>query len=293
MNRVTDVTVDALQRFGDALGRRLGGDNRRDYARVRRSGSGDMFQGAGSAFQRPFDKKGHGNRIYGAKERNFAYGGAGQLSSDNLVASSGYGSFNNYRQRPQGTADGLNIPPYGTGLGGPLNSPYGGGFPGSASGVPYGVYPGSVGYSPDYYIAERRQVELVPAPRPRYIPQPVPVPFPVDRPVPQPYPVEVFQPVPVDRPVPVPISSPVFIDRPVAVPVPVPSPPPPPVCVPYPVGVPTPAPYYVPVGVPVPSPVASPVMFEQKFSHQQRWVAGAPAFGATPYLGYGGGPFLR
>lgn len=185
-------------------------------------------------------------------------------------------------------------------------------MPYSSNPMPYGVAggmaaPANIGYAPEYYIAERRQVELVPAPPPRIVQQPVPYPVPVDRPVPQPYPVEVTKYVPVDRPVPVPVPTPVPVDRPVAVPVPVPSPPPPPVCVPVPVPVPSPVPCYIPVGVPVPSPPASPVMFEQSVTNTQRWVTGSPVFmnqgsyvAASPvvnslssYGSYGNGSFIR
>ena len=302
MNKVANLTADVLQKVGDSLGRRLSTGERQDYAYAHRpgpgSGSGHMFPSAGSAFHRPLDRKGQKNKVYSSKHRDGHYGGNGRkYSSDNLVASPGYSSFQNYRQNPtpDTNSDAGERGPYGTGIGGPLSNPYGSssnfGSPYGGYNMQYGAFPGSVGYAPEYYIAERRQVELVPAPPPRIVQQPYPVPVPVDRPVPQPYPVEVIRHVPVDRPVPVPIPSPVPVDRPVfvPVPVPVPSPPPPPVCVP----VPTPYPCYVPVAVPVPSPVASPVMFEQSVKYRQRWVAGSPAMGMNPYLSYSNGSFIR
>jgi hypothetical protein len=321
MDKVVNKTVDVLTRFGDTLGRHLSTEERDGGFYVDRSRSGAMFPSAGSAFHRPVKKSNHKNRVYSSKQRDLVYGGARNYSSDNLSASPGYSSFSNYRQNPapEPYADPVDRPPYGTGFA-PFNYgygsnynygsnyPYSGGYSSAASNVPYGSLPGSVGYAPDYYIAERRQVELVPAPPPRIIQQPVPFAVPVDRPVPQPYPVEVPRYVPVDRPVSVPIPSPVFIDRPVAVPVPVPvpSPPPPPICVPYPVAVPTPVACYIPVGVPVPSPPPSPVMFEQSVTHSQRWttgspvmmnqqryVAGSPVMGMNPYTSYSNGSFIR
>jgi hypothetical protein len=326
MDKLTDKTIDVLTRFGNTLERHLpaGNKNALYFDKPR---SNFMLPSAGSAFSRPLDKKSNKNKIYSLKGRDLIYGGARNYSSDNLAASPSYSSFNNYRQTPVSRryTDGLERPPYGTGIGTPLNygfspsygygSDYGyGSNYGSYSGVysdplsnrPYGSVPGSVGYAPDYYIAERRQVELVPAPPPRIIQQQVPVPFPVDRPVPQPYPVQVPVAVPVDRPVPVPVPSPVPFDRPVAVPVPVPvpSPPPPPICVPVPVAVATPC--YIPVAVPVPSPPPSPVMFEQSVTNTQRWVtgspvmmnqqrylAGSPVMGMNPYGSFGNGSFIR
>lgn len=263
MDKMMTKTVDALQRFGERIERRLstGGE---DPAELNRSGSGYMFANSGSAFHRPADRKySRQDKQRSSQERDLIYGGARNYSSDNLAASPGYNnSFNNYRQNPgpnayQGNADRAI---YGTGLGNPMNYGYGGGAAGGMIPGP----PGSVGYAPDYYVAERRQLELVPAPPPRIVQQPVPVPYAVDRPVPQPYPVQVPRPVPVDRPVPYPVAQPVPVDRPVPYPVrvPVPSPPPPPVQIPVPVPVPTPVACYIPVGVPVPSPPPSPVMFE-------------------------------
>lgn len=307
MNKVANLTADVLQKVGDSLQRRLStGEDHHTYEYVPRSSSsrgGYMFPSAESAFHRPLDRSGHKNRAYSSKHRDVVYGGGGRkYSSDHLVASPSNHSFQNYRQEPsQGQyADGGQRLPYGTGIGGPLENPYGSSNSfnsgSSAYGMPYGAFPGNVGYAPEYYIAERRQMELIPAPPPRIVPQPYPVPVPVDRPVPQPYPVEVIRQVPVDRPVPVPVPvpSPVPVDRPVfiPVPVPVPSPPPPPVCVPYPVAVPTPVACYVPVGIPVPSPPPSPVMFEQSVKYRQRWVAGSPAMGMNPYLSYSGS-FIR
>lgn len=296
MEKVVTKTVDALSRFGERLERRLStGDD--DSSGLERSGSGFMYPNPGSAFQRPLDRKHGKSNHYSSKQRDFAYGGGRNFSSDNLAASPGQSSFNNYRQNPMANpnSDGMMGAPYGTGIGGPMNYGYQGGYPGGSPGGSYGGpygggAPGNVGYAPDYYIAERRQLELVPAAPPRYIRQPVPVPVPVDRPVPQPYPVEVPRPVPVDRPVrvPVPYPSPVPVDRPVPVPVPVPvpSPPPPPVRIPVPVAVPTPYPCYVPVGVPVPSPPPSPVMVENSVTHTQRWITGSPVMmNQQSYLG--------
>lgn len=275
MDKVVTKTVDALSRFGERIQRRLS-TGEEDFSGLERSGSDHMFGGSGSAFRRPLDKK-HGKN-YSSKQRDAMYGGARNYSSDNLAASPG--SFSNYRQNPMPNpySDGMGISPYGAGMGGPMNYGYGGGYPGGNAGYPGGG-PGNVGYAPDYYIAERRQLELVPAPPPRYIRQPVPVPVAVDRPVPQPYPVQVPRPYAVDRPVPVPVPSPVPVDRPVPYPVavPVPQRPPPPVQIPVPVPVPTPVPCYVPVGVPVPSPPPSPVMCENSVTYTQRWTTGSPA----------------
>ena len=308
MERVMTKTVDALSRFGERLERRLStGED--DHPALERSGSGVMFSNGRSAFQRPLDKKHGKNKHYSSQQRDGAYGGGRNYSSDNLAASpAGYSSFNNYRQGPM-------VNPYGTGIGGgggPMN--YGQQRPWSGSPAGFPGAPGSVDYAPDYYIAERRQLELVPAPPPRYIRQPVPVPVPVDRPVPQPYPVEVSRPVYVDRPYPVAVPTPVPVDRPVRVPVPVPVPSPPP----PPVRVPVPVPCYVPVGVPVPSPPPSPVMVENSVTHTQRWItgspnmmqqqrymagspvmmnqqrylAGSPAMGMNPCVSYGQRPFM-
>ncbi|CAF0810864.1 unnamed protein product [Rotaria sordida] len=301
MDRVVTKTVDALNRFGERLERRFStGDD--DDCGLERSGSGHMHLNSGSAFHRPMNSK-YNSGFYHSSQHGLAYGGVGNYASDNLAGSpGGHSSFLNYRQGPMGYphADGMARPPYGTGIGGPMDCDYGGAYPGPSPAVPYGGARGSIGYAPDYYIAERRQVDLVPAPPPRYIREPVPVPFPVDRPVPQPYPVEVPRPVPVDRPVPVPVPSPVYVDRPVPVPVrvPVPSPPirvPVPVPVPsppiqvrvpvpvpsppvqVPVPVPSPVPCYIPVGVPVPSPPPSPTMVENSVTHSQRWTTSSPA----------------
>ena len=267
MDKLVNKTVNALSRFGEHIERQFSiGDDHNDgiYPRLQRSGSNSMFPSARSAFQRPLDKKRDEDKKYSSKQRGLLFNGLRNSSSDNLAASPGYSSFNNYRQNPMPNpyVDGVDRPPYGTGIGGPLNYGYGGnygGYSSSASSLPRSSSSGSVGYAPDYYIAERRQVELVPAPQPRIIQQPVPVP--VDRPVPQPYPVEVPRYIPVDRPVPVPVPSPVPYDRPV--------------CVPVPVAVPTPC--YIPVAVPVPSPPPSPVMYEQSVTHTQRWTSNPPA----------------
>jgi hypothetical protein len=280
MERVVTKTVDALSRLGERLERRLStGEDDYDYSSaLNRSGSDSKFSKAGSAFHRPLDKKLGKTNYDSAKKRDLVYGGAKKYSSDNLAASpSGNSSFNNYRQNglvnPQ--ADRMNRGSYGNAMGGPMNYGYQGGYAGSSAAGAYGGSPGNVGYAPDYYIAERRQLELVPAPPPRYIRQQVPVPYPVDRPVPQPYPVEVPRPVPVDRPYPVPVRQLVPVDRPVpvCVPYPVRSPTPPPVQVPVAV----PVPCYIPVGVPVPSPPPSPVMVENSVTYTQRWTTGSPA----------------
>ncbi|CAF2381867.1 unnamed protein product [Rotaria sp. Silwood2] len=305
MDRMVTKTVDAIQRFGERLERRLSTGDDDDYG-LEKSGSGYMHSNSGSTFHRPLDGHPHKD-FYSSRQQDFAYGGAEHHSSDNLAANPGaYNSFHNYRQGPmdnrQGPmgnpyGDGMIRPPYGAGMPGHMHYGHGGAYPGP---VPHGGVPGSVGYAPDYYIAERRQVELVPAPPPRYIRQPVPVPFPVDRPVPQPYPVEVPRPVHIDRPVPVPVPSPVPYDRPVPFPVPVPVHSPP-------VRVPVPVPCYVPVGVPVPSPPPSPAMVENSVTYSQRWVTGSPVMmnqqrylAGSPVMGmnpcitpYGQGPFIR
>ncbi|CAF0958997.1 unnamed protein product [Rotaria sordida] len=306
MDKVLNKTVNAIARFGERLERRLSNDESddSDFQPLR---SYSMFPSARSDFYRPLDgRNNHKHKVYSSKQRNLSYGHARNYSSDNLAASHGYRSFQNYRQSPMidSSIDDLDRSPYGIGIGGLPNDgyhsnygAYSGGYPNPSSNMPHGFYPGNAAYAPNYYIAERRQVELVPAPPPQIIRERVPVPVPVDRPVPQPYPVEVPKFVPVDRPVPVPVPSPVPVDRLVPVPVPVPSPP---VCVPVPV------PYYVPVGVPVPSPRASPVMFEQSVTHTQRWTTSAPimmnqqqyyvsspAIGMNPYVSYGNGSFIR
>ena len=321
MEKVLNKTVDALARLGERIERRISTDDV-DETIYERSGSGSGFPGPGSAFYRPLDQKQHRKSSHGSGRRDGSYGGNGrQYSSDHLAASPAYSSFSNYRQNPRadpfgGQASGS---PYGTGIGAPLNNAYNS-FPSNPFGSDYGEQnyqsmngsyggmPANVGYAPEYYVAERRQVDLVPAPPPRIIQQRVPVPYAVDRPVPQPYPVEVQRPVYIDRPVPYPVATPVPVDRPVPVPYPVavPSPAPPPVCIPVPVPVPSPVPCYIPVGVPVPSPPPSPIMFEQSMTHTQRWVtgspammnqqhylAGSPAMGMNPYISYGNGSFIR
>lgn len=297
MDKVVNKTVGALTRLGESLERKLSiDDNYGSYSTHPRHNS--MFPSSGSAF-RPLDKKKSKHNIYASQGRNLAYGGARKHSSDNIAASPGYMNYNRYKE-PNTTSqygEFSNVSPYGTDFRGSAQYDPNYGY------NPRGMYPGNAGYAPDYYIAERRQIELVPAPPPRIIREPVHVPVPVDRPVPQPYPVGVPVPVAVDRPVPVPVPSPVFFDRLVPYPVAVPSPP---VCVPVPVPVPSPVPCYVPVGVPVPSPVASPVMFEQSVTHSQRWMtgspvmmqqprylAGSPAMGMNPMMFYGGGSFTR
>ncbi|CAF3387737.1 unnamed protein product [Rotaria socialis] len=264
MDRFVDKTVDVLTRFGEHLERRFSNDQS-DNTYIRSSSSNILYPGDNSAFQRPFDDNDRKSDIYSSQRRNLSYGGARKYSSDNLVASPGYESFSNYRQNPMANThmDDVDRALYGHRIDGRRKQRHNlnyGAYPevyttDPSSNSPYGLHSGNVGYAPNYYIAERREVELIPAPEPRIIRQQVPVPFPVDRPVPQPYPVAVPVPYPVDRPVPVPVA--------------VPSPP---VCVP----VPTPTPCYVPVAVPVPSPRASPVIFEQSVTHSQRWITGSP-----------------
>jgi len=277
MDKVINKTVGVLSRLGEKIERQLLPEEK-DGSYYERPRSEFMYVQAQPAYRRPLDGKKPKNIIY-AKSRNLIQGNPRKYSSDNLAASPGYSSFNNYRQNPerQRANDGANRPPYGTGIGAPLNygfSPNYGGYANASAPMQYGSVPGNVGYAPDYYIAERRQLELVPAPKPRIIQQQVPVPVAVDRPVPQPYPVQVPVPYAVDRPVPVPVPSPVPVDRPVPVHVPV-AVQSPPVYVQVPV--PTPVPCYVPVAVPVPSPPPSPVVYEQSVTHTQRWITGSPA----------------
>jgi hypothetical protein len=125
MEKVVTRTVDALQKFGERIERRLstGGDD--DDQGLDRSGSGFMFPSSGSAFRRPLDKKQGKNNYYSSKQRDAVYGGGGRnSSSDNLAASpAGRNSYSNYRQNPVNNrnADGMGRPPYGTGIGGPIN----------------------------------------------------------------------------------------------------------------------------------------------------------------------------
>ncbi|CAF0772050.1 unnamed protein product [Adineta steineri] len=289
MEKVVNKTVNALTRLGNHLERRLSTGNDDEHPTYESYEQHEAFASSGSAFHRPLDKK--------PAKSNYASRKSNKFSSDNLAASpSGSSSFNNYRQIP---IDRLNRPPYGTGIGAPLAYGYqgasgaqqfggmsgdgqyggmsgggqfggmsgGGQFGGMSGGGQLGNGAGNVGYAPDYYIAERRQLELVPAPKPQIIRQEVRVPYPVDRPVPQPYAVKVPQPYPVDRPVRVPVPQPYPVDRPVPYPVAVQSPP-----VQVPVPVPTPVPCYIPVPVPVPSPPPSPVMVENSVTYTQRWI---------------------
>ncbi|CAF1123652.1 unnamed protein product [Adineta ricciae] len=281
MDKFVNKTADALARFGERIERHLTTDAEEDFVAYERRDSKSGFGGSGSAFQRPLEKKSSKNN-YVSKKRDLLYGGARNHSGDHLAASpSGHSSFSNYRQNP---VDRYNKPPYGTGIGAPLNYGYQAGYGNAAAAGGFGNQAGNVGYAPDYYIAERRQLELVPAPPPRVIREQVPYPVPVDRPVPQPYPVAVPQPICVDRPVPVPVPVPqpvpvdrpvpvpYPVDRPVPVPVPVPSPPP------QPMANPCVNPCYAPVGIPVPSPPPSPppVMIENSVTYTQRWVTGSP-----------------
>ena len=319
MSKVVSKTRDAITRFGERLERRLSTGEDGDSSSLERSGSNIQLPMYGAPGR---------NGYYSANQRDGIYGGARNYSSDNLAANgSGFygGGSENYPQNQFGNpyADGMGRLPYGGGFGGPINNGYQGGFGGPVGMGQYGVGgANNVGYAPEYYVAERREVELVPAPPPRYIREQVPVPYAVDRPVPQPYPVEVSRPVPVDRPYPVAVPTPVAVDRPFPVPYPVavrtPAPPPVRVPVPVPVPVPSPVPFYVPVGVPVPSPPPSPVMFENSVTHSQRWstgspammnqqryaagspvfmnqpryLAGSPAFGRNPCRPYGNGSFF-
>ncbi len=273
MDKVINKTVDVLSRLGEKIERQLSPDEK-DGSYYEKPSSEFMYAQARPVYRRPLDKKNPKNNIY-SKSRNLIGGNARKYSSDNLAASPGYSSFNNYRQNPerQRANDGAHRPPYGTGIGAPLSygfSPNYGGYSNASAPMQNGSVPGNIGYAPDYYIAERRQLELVPAPKPQIIQQQVPVPVAVDRPVPQPYPVQVPVPYAVDRPVPVPVPSPVPFDRPVPVPVPVAVQSPP-------VYVQVPVPCYVPVAVPVPSPPPSPVVYEQSVTHTQRWTTGSPA----------------
>ena len=264
MDRVVTKTFDTLTRLGERIEKCLPIDNN-DYnysTGLKRSGLDTLFSNSGPWSRRSFDK----NNYYSSQRRDLVYGGTRNYFSNKLDAStSDYKRYSNHKQRQMINSYGDSIvrSPYGPRMGYPGNYGYQGGYFGSSPVAPYGAAMGSVGYAPDYYIAERRQLELVPAPPPRYIQQPVPVAVPVDRPVPQPYPVEVSKPVPVDRPVPVSVDRPVPVpvDRPVPVPVdrPVAVPVPTPVAVdrPVPVSVdrPVPVPVDRPVAVPVPSPV--------------------------------------
>ena len=250
MNRVITKTADTLTRFGERIERRLstGNDDYNYSMHAKRSGS-DL---SGSVSGRSLN-----NNYYLSQRRDSSYGSAGNYSLNKLTANpSNYKSYSNYEQNPTANSyrDGIARPPYGPRVDYPANYNHQGGYP-----SPLPAAMGSVGYAPDYYVAERRQLELIPAPPPRYVPQPVPVTVPVDRPVPQPYPVEVPRPVPVDRPVPVPVDRPVPtpVDRPV--PVPVDRPVPVPVDRPVPVPVPVDRPVPVPVDRPVPTPVDRPV----------------------------------
>lgn len=300
MNRIASTTVNALTKLGEKIERRFSTGEDETY-KVEDSDDEYEVPRHRSAFQRPFDKD--KERAYdssSSKKRNSIHQLPRNHSADNLAASpSPYAYSNKNRQTPVGQRDGFPRGSYGNNFGTPVNYGYQGAYGNMSAATPYGAANGSVGYAPDYYIAERRQLELVPAPPPRIIQQNVPVPVPVDRPVPQPYAVEVPRLVPVDRPVPVPVPTPVPVDRPVAVPVDRPVPQPYPVEVirqvpvdrPVPVPVPTPVPYpvavptaappvqvpcYVPVPVPVPSPPPSPVMIENTVTQTQRWVTNSP-----------------
>lgn len=270
MSGVVYRTKEALAKLGEKIERRLStGDN--EFSSL--ESAGGSF---GEEYPRPLDG------YDGSKRGSRRNSGVANSSSDNLVAGgfgqTPYGGNRSYGQMPYAGGAGYGQRPYGgAGYG---QMPYGTGLPNNAM---YGSIPprgGNIAYAPDYYIAERREIDLVPVPRPRIIRQPVPVPVPVDRPVPRPYPVPVPQPVPVDRPVPVPVPSPV----------------------PVPVPVPSPVPCYIPVGVPVPSPPPSPIMIENSVTHSQRWITGSPVMmgsgcfpgtGITPYgAAYGNRSFM-
>lgn len=300
MQKIVDKTTDVLTRFGEKLERRLStGDDESEH-HYERPDSPPIIVNRHPEFRRPLDQKYRHEQKYSSRRKNSLYDRSRNYSADHLAASpAAYSSFNNYRQNPMENPMGN---PYANPM---MSGSFGNGSYG-AGGMNYGGYPagvyggmgsvnGNVGYAPEYYVAERRQLELVPAPPPRVIQQPVPIPVPVDRPVPQPYAVQVPCAVPVDRPVPVrvPVPTPVPVDRPVYVPVPVASAPPPPVQipVPVPVPVPTPVPQYVPVSVPVPSPPPSPVMIENSVTHTQRWVTSAPG-NVSQQSGVSGSPIF-
>ncbi|UJR10544.1 hypothetical protein I4U23_014744 [Adineta vaga] len=254
MDRVFNKTVGALNRFGDSLERHFSVDGHA------RSKSGMMFGNNGPLYNRPLDQRNHGASLYPSKSRNLSFASMRKLPLTTLSTSTGYNGFSHFSQRPSSMHkvgnDRLDRPLYGGKSSGALN--YGlhsqnDGFAGGMGDISGGMGccpPPVVGCAPNYYIAERRQMELIPAPPPQIIHQPVPCPVPVDRPVPVPCPVACPVPCPVDRPVPVPVPCAVPVDRPVPVPVPVcvPSPPPPPVCIP----VPTPVPCLVPCCCPPP-----------------------------------------
>lgn len=278
-------TVKALTRFGERIERHLNPDESDDDFDTKRSGSPANFRAHSTKRE---DNRSSRDGFPLAMPHRRTY------SDDNIAGNPNYSSFRNYRQNPYPNPlfDGIDRPQYGTGLGSTsmpyppiLNGPsaytpaYTPAYPPSAasfnnygqSSQSFGSLPSSsVAYAPEYYIAERRQIDLIPAPRPQIIQQPVPVPVPIDRPVPVPVPVPT--PVPVDRP------------YPVAVPVSMPPPSPPPqqqmpqqstICVPVTC--------YVPVNVPVPSPPPSPVIFENSVTHTQRWITGSPVMGTNPY----------
>lgn len=287
MSGVINRTKEALTKIGERIERRLStGDD--EYSSLESAGPSYAEQ-----YPRPLDGYDSEKR---ASRRN---SGVANRSSDNLAAG-GYGQMGYgggaYDQMGYGGGAygqmGHGAGPYGQqhfGGGGFDRGSYGGAGYGQMhhggglnTTTMYGSIPprgGNIAYAPNYYVAERREIDLVPIPPPRIIRQPVP--YPVDRPVPRPYPVPVPQPVPVDRPVPVPVPSPV----------------------PVPVPVPSPVPCYVPVGIPVPSPRASPVMIENSVTHSQRWVTGSPVmmnsgcvsgFGGASYgSAYGNYPIMR
>ncbi|CAF1363983.1 unnamed protein product, partial [Didymodactylos carnosus] len=181
MNNLINKTFDQVSKIGGKIERRLSRSDSSDD--LKRSGSGLELSAA------PAGIFGNYNNYGQQQVRAYGYGGGNYGNQGPYGGNYGGGNYGN-----QGA--------------------YGGNYGGQFRAVnPYGAG-ANIGYSPDYYIAERRVVDLVPAPPPQIIRQQVPVPVPVDRPVPQPYPVEVPRPVPVDRPVPVPVPRPVPVDRP-------------------------------------------------------------------------------
>ena len=261
MDKIVNKTVDAMAKFGERLDRHLSTENSNNPY-FQKSGSNLMFPSARSAFRRPLDKNHHKHSAHASHQQDLIYGGARGSSSDNVAVSPSYRNINNRRYNPRANShsNAGYQRPYGIGNGRPLNygnnssynyGSYTTGYPSSSSNIPHRFYPGNVEYAPNYYIAERRQIELVRAPPPRIVRERVPFPVLVDHPVLHPYPVSVPRPIPVDRPVPVPAPSPVSVDRPVPVPIPSPVP----VDRPVPVPIPSPVPVDRPVLVPIPSPV--------------------------------------
>jgi len=120
MEKVVTKTVDALQRFGERIERRLStGDD--DLTDLEVSRLSSMNSGSNLAFYPASDKNYARSKYQSSKKRDLTYGGARKYSSDNLAASPGYSSFNNYRQNPRSYAYQGNTTTdqgfYGTGYG--------------------------------------------------------------------------------------------------------------------------------------------------------------------------------